>query len=108
MAWNGSSLLLQPLSKRERSGGPGETTFSAGIGGPESVLPGWLWHIPGDDNQQFLTYRDLDNYPTGNLSAIADAHNGSGPLSSEFSPALSGDYLSSRAKPNKPVLYAAR
>jgi hypothetical protein len=54
---------------------PGETTFSAGIGGPESVLPGWLWCIPRDDNQQFHIYSDPDDYLTGNLGAIADAHN---------------------------------
>jgi hypothetical protein len=71
---------------------PDETTFSAGIGGPESVLPGWLWRITGHDKQQFYTHSGPDDYPTtGNLDAIADAHNGSGSVSSEFSPALSGD-----------------
>ena len=54
---------------------PHETTFSAGIGGPESVLPGWLWCIPRDDNQQFHIYSDPDDYLTGNLGAIADTHN---------------------------------
>ena len=87
---------------------PDATTFSAGSGGPKSMLPGWLWRIPSDDNRQFLTHRNPDDSPTGHLGAIADAHNGSGSVSSEFSPALSVDHLSSRAKSNKPVLYAAR
>jgi len=87
---------------------PDETTFSAGIGSPESVLAGWLWRIPGDDNQPFHTHGGPDNSPTGHLGAIADAYNGSGSVSSEFSPALSGDCLSSRAKPNQPLLYPAR
>jgi hypothetical protein len=64
---------------------PDESTFIAGIGGPESVLPGWLWRIPSDDNQQIHTHSSPDYYPT------TDAHNGSGPVSSGFSPALSGD-----------------
>ncbi len=87
---------------------PDETTFSAGIVGPEPVLPGWLWCIPGDDNQQFHTHSSPDDYPAGKLGAIADAYNGSGSVSSEFSPALSVDCLSSRAKPDKPLLYPAR
>jgi hypothetical protein len=76
-----------------------ETTFSAGLGGPESVLAGWLWRIPGDDHQQFHTHSGPDDAPTFTLGAIADAHNGSRSVSSEFSPALSGDYLSCRANP---------
>src|SRR5262245_5848208 len=87
---------------------PDETTFCLGIGDPESVLPGRLWCISSDDNQPFHIYSGSDGYPTGNLGAIANAHNGSGSVSSEFSPALSADCLSSRAKTNKPLLYPAR
>ena len=87
---------------------PVETTFSAGIGDPESVLHGWLWCILGDDNQQFHAHSSPDDYPTGNLGAIADTYNGSRSVSSEFSPALSVDCLSSRAKPDKSLLYLAR
>ncbi len=87
---------------------PDETAFSAVIGDPESVLPGWLWCILGDDNHQFHTHSSPDDYPAGNLGAIADAYNGSGSVSSEFSPALSVDCLSSRAKPDKSLLYPAR
>ena len=79
---------------------PDEHTFSAGIGGPESVLAGWLWCIPGDDNQQCHAHSGPDDSPTFTIGAIADAHNGSRSVSSEFPPALSGDYLSSQAKPN--------
>jgi hypothetical protein len=54
---------------------PDETTFSLGIGGPEPVLAGWLWRISNDDNQQFYTHCGPDDSPTGNLRAIANAHN---------------------------------
>ena len=80
------------LSAREKEvEAPDETTFSVGSGGPESELAGWLWPIPGDDTQPFHTHSGPDNSPTGHLAAIADAHHGSGSVSSEFSPALSGD-----------------
>jgi hypothetical protein len=87
---------------------PDDTTFTVGMGGSEFVLPSWLWRILGDHNQQFHTHSSPDDYLTGNLGAIADAHNGSGSVSSEFSPALSSDCLSSRAKSDKPLLYSAR
>ena len=70
---------------------PDETPFSTDIGGPESVLPGCLWRIPGDDKQQFHIYSVSNDSPTLNLNAIADTHNGSGPVPGEFSPALSFD-----------------
>jgi hypothetical protein len=74
---------------------PDETPFSTDIGGPEPVLPGWLWRILSDDNQHlhfhFHNHSHPDDSPTRNLNAIADAHNGSRPVSSEFSPALSVD-----------------
>jgi hypothetical protein len=70
---------------------PDETTLCVGIGGPVSLLPGCLWRIPSDDNQQFHIHSGPDDSPTGNLNTISDAHNGSGSVSSEFSPALSGD-----------------
>jgi hypothetical protein len=78
--WPGlAPLCYDSLSARGKGvKAPDETTFSAGISGPESVLPGWLWHIPDDS-------------PTSNLNAIADAHHGSGSVSNEFSPALSTD-----------------
>jgi hypothetical protein len=55
---------------------PDETTFSAGIRVPESMLPDWLWCILGDDNQQFHTHSSPDDYSTGNHGAITDTHNG--------------------------------
>ena len=70
---------------------PDETPFSTDIGGPEPVLPGWLWRILSDDNQHFHNHSHPDDSPTRNLNAIADAHNGSRSVSSEFSPALSVD-----------------
>jgi hypothetical protein len=70
---------------------PDETTIGVGIGGPESVLPGCLWRILSDDIQQFHAHSGPDDSPTGNLNAIADPHNGSGSVSSAFSPALPVD-----------------
>src|SRR5256885_4941547 len=95
MACTASSLLRRPRSRegKKEVEAPDEPTFSAGSGGPKSVLAGWLWPIPSDDNWQFLTHPNPDDSPTGNLGARAFAHTGSGSVSSAFSPALSVDPL---------------
>jgi hypothetical protein len=68
-----------------------EITLSAGSGRPVSEPTNWLWRIPSDDNKQFHIHSSPYDYPTSNLHTIADAHAGSGSVSSEFPPALSVD-----------------
>src|SRR5205807_993573 len=85
MALDSLLFISTALSAREKEVEvPDETTFSAGIVGPEPVLPGWLRCILGDDNQQFHTHNSPDDNLPGNLGAIADTYNGPDPFQVNF------------------------